>query len=595
MNVDHLNPDTLARAQRHLVAKAIAEFSHERLLEPTVLEGRTGEPRTHRLISPDGRATYTFDARRLALHHWALDEASLERHVEHRPAELDVQAFVVEFAERLGIPERLLPTYLEELASTLASSAWKLHHKTAPAYRLATADFQEIEAAMTEGHPAFVANNGRIGYGLDDYTAYAPETGSALRLVWVAARREHTRLSLAMGRSEADHYAAELDDATHAGFERMLADLGLDPVDYLYLPLHPWQWANKVAITFAPDLARRDLVLLGEGPDQHTAQQSIRTLYNVSDPERSYTKTAVAIQNMGFLRGLSPAYMAPTPAINDWVASLVEADPTLRGCGFGVLREHAAIAYTGDAFHGLWQTHGVRSPQQKMLAALWRESPVPLIAEGERLATMASLLHRDFAGAPLVAELVAQSGQSATSWLRSFLHAYLRPVAHCLLAHDLAFMPHGENVVLVLREGVPVRALMKDIGEEVAVMNDHTPLPPEVERIRIKVTDDVKALALHTDVFDGFLRHLSAIFETDGLLSEETFWTEVARCLAQHEEQHPELADAVASYDLFRAEFDHSCLNRLQLRNTLQMVDLTDQAASLMYAGTLRNPIAAFR
>ena len=30
----HLSPDLLARAQRHLVAKAIGEFSHERLLEP---------------------------------------------------------------------------------------------------------------------------------------------------------------------------------------------------------------------------------------------------------------------------------------------------------------------------------------------------------------------------------------------------------------------------------------------------------------------------------------------------------------------------------------------------------------------------------
>jgi siderophore synthetase component len=40
---------------------------------------------------------------------------------------------------------------------------------------------------------------------------------------------------------------------------------------------------------------------------------------------------------------------------------------------------------------------------------------------------------------------------------------------------------------------------------------------------------DVKALALHTDVFDGFLRHLSPILDTDGLLPEKTFWTEVAR------------------------------------------------------------------
>ncbi|MCW2852615.1 MAG: siderophore synthetase, partial [Nocardioides sp.] len=165
---------------------------------------------------------------------------------------------------------------------------------------------------------------------------------------------------------------------------------------------------------------------------------------------------------------------------------------------------------------------------------------------------------------------------------------------HCLLAHDLAFMPHGENLVLVLRDGVPVRALMKDIGEEVAVMGDQ-PLPPDVERVRAKVSNDVKALALLTDVFDGVLRHLAAILHTDGVLDQDDFWAEVARCVADHAAEHPELADAAATYDLFRAEFDHSCLNRLQLRNTLEMVDLTDQAQSLMYAGTLANPIAPTR
>jgi hypothetical protein len=39
----------------------------------------------------------------------------------------------------------------------------------------------------------------------------------------------------------------------------------------------------------------------------------------------------------------------------------------------------------------------------------------------------------------------------------------------------------------------------------------------------------------------------------------------------------------------------HSCLNRLQLRNNQQMVDLTDPAGNLQFAGTLRNPVAAFR
>lgn len=589
MNADHLSPSTLAGAQRHLVTKAIAEFSHERLLEPTPQD--VG----YALVAPGGRATYTFTARRLPLDHWVVAPESVQRLVDGGPAELDVQAFVVEFAELLGIPEALLPTYLEELASTLASAAWKRHHHDATAAELVDADYQTVEAAMTEGHPAFVANNGRIGYGLDDFTAYAPETGSPLRLVWVAARRTLARLSLSESLTEEELYDGELDCATREEFSRRLTGLGLDPSAYLFLPLHPWQWTNKVAITFAPDVARRDLVLLGETTDEYRAQQSIRTFFNVTRPERHYVKTALAIQNMGFLRGLSPAYMGPTPAINDWVAGVVESDPTLRGCGFGALRERAAIGYTGDAYHELWHTHGVRSPYQKVIAALWRESPVTRVAPEERLVTMASLLHRDAEGRSLAAAMIDASPLDAGSWLRSYLHTYVRPIVHCLLAHDLAFMPHGENLVLVLRDGVPSRAFMKDIGEEVAVMNDHAVLPPEVERIRIKVTDDLKALALHTDVFDGFLRYLAAILDSDGVLSADDFWAEVARCIRQHADDHPELADAHAAYDLFRDEFAHSCLNRLQLRNTLQMVDLTDQAESLIYAGTLANPIAPYR
>ncbi|WP_461963435.1 hypothetical protein [Curtobacterium sp. 24E2] len=37
--------------------------------------------------------------------------------------------------------------------------------------------------------------------------------------------------------------------------------------------------------------------------------------------------------------------------------------------------------------------------------------------------------------------------------------------------------------------------------------------------------------------------------------------------------------------------FEHSCLNRLQLRNTLSMVDLADQSSSLIRAGAMPNPI----
>ncbi|TNM38610.1 GNAT family N-acetyltransferase [Nocardioides albidus] len=583
-SAEHLTPALMDRAQRHLVAKALGEFAHERLITPAP----DGEG--FRVVA--GSSAYSFAARRHPLDHWVVDPASIERLRAGVPADPDAQELIAELAPTLGIPDQLLPTYLEEIASTLAAGAWKLRHRRVPAADLVGAGYQEIESAMTEGHPAFVANNGRIGFSLDDYRAYAPEAGQPVRLHWVAARRSLTHLSLAHDTTEHELYDGELAPEVRDRFDGRLRALGVTPQDYLYLPVHPWQWQHKLAVTFAPDVARRDLVHLGAGDDDHRPQQSIRTFFNAGRPERHYVKTALAIQNMGFVRGLSPAYMAATPAINDWVASVVESDDELRACGFGVLREVAAIGYTGDAFHRTAEP----SPYRKMIAALWRESPVPRTPDGEQLTTMAALLHRDADGDSLVTAWIKESPVDAATWVRAYLRAYLRPLVHCLHAYDLAFMPHGENLLLRLRDHVPVGAFMKDIGEEVAVMappgGARLPLPAEVERIRGDFPDDVKALAIHTDVFDGVLRFVAAILDDDGMLPAEGFWAIARETIEEHAADHPELADAAAAYDLLRPEFRHSCLNRLQLRNTLQMVDLTDQAESLIFAGTLANPLA---
>lgn len=601
----HLTADHMEHAHRHLAAKALAELAHERLFQPEPDDG-PGAPADGFRLALDG-VTYRYTARRYALEHWVVDPASIRRTATagmRGDVELPVDALelVTELQPLLQVPDTMLATYLEELSSTLASAAAKREReldghtpsvsglleamRTASGTRAAAEAFQQVEAAMSEGHPGFVANNGRIGFSLSDYRAYAPERGARMRMLWLAARREHTHLALAADQSEQGHYGAELSDAERAAFADRLAARGLDPAEYLYLPVHPWQWEHRVAITFAADVARGDLVPLGPGSDEYQPQQSIRTMFNRTRPERHYVKVALAIQNMGFLRGLSPAYMRATPSINDWVADLVTNDATLQTAGFSVLREVASVGYTGDVYHRTPQPNAYR----KMLAALWRESPVPRLAPGERLVTMASLLHRDASGTSFATALVRESGIAPEQWLRAYLDAYLYPLVHCLLTYELAFMPHGENLILVLQDGVVRRTVMKDIGEEVVVLGDQ-PLPDRIERIREVVDDEEKALAIFTDVFDGVLRHLSGILAEDGVLGEERFWALVAETIDRHAAEHPEAVRAPGlGIDLRAARFAHSCLNRLQLRNTLQMVDLTNQSESLIYAGTLANP-----
>lgn len=340
-------------------------------------------------------------------------------------------------------------------------------------------------------------------------------------------------------------------------------------------------------MTFAPEVAAGLLVPLGEGPDVYQPQQSIRTCLNRSRPERRYVKTALSVLNMGFMRGLSAAYMEATPLINEVVDGIVAGDPTLRAHGFEVLREVAAVGFRPPA-----QTAAGPAAYTKMLAGLWRESPVDRVGPDERLASMTSLLHVDRDGVPLAAELVLASGLEPEEWVRTYLRAYLVPVVHALVAHGLVVMPHGENVVLVLRDHVPVRVLMKDIGEEVAVCSPTTPVPPGAERMRADVPDEQLVLANHSDVVDGFMRHYAGLLDDAGVLPAARFWAVAVGVLQEHRAGHPHLAPRLDELDLHAAEVPLMCLNRLQLRDNRQMVDLADPDSAVVLAGVLANPLA---
>jgi siderophore synthetase component len=142
---------------------------------------------------------------------------------------------------------------------------------------------------------------------------------------------------------------------------------------------------------------------------------------------------------------------------------------------------------------------------------------------------------------------------------------------------------------MVLENGAVKKVLLKDLGEEIAILSDRVELPEEIRRVR---TGGDPVLSVFTDVFDSFFRFLAPLLDTEGLLAEGEFWTIVAERLLGYRAQHPQFAQRFDEVGLFAPSFPLSCLNRLQLRNNQQMLDLTDQSGGLLYAGDLDNPLA---
>ncbi|CAM3631226.1 IucA/IucC family protein [Yersinia entomophaga] len=591
--VAHLQPSLWQKVNRLHLCKAISEFSHERIFAPEILMSRQdGEGyHSYQLATSDNRIRYVFRARRLALDHWLLDPSSLQKTVDGRLADLDSLLFIIEFKQELGISDAVLPTYLEEITSTLYSSAYKHSRVGISASELVNANFQLLEQEMMEGHPSFVANNGRIGFNGQDFQQFSPEAASDIHLVWLAAHKSKAHFASIEQLDYRQLMLQELGEEALAEFEQRLIAKDLNPQDYLLMPVHPWQWLSKVSSVFAADIANQMLVFLGTGKDVYQAQQSIRTFFNRSEPLRYYVKMALSILNMGFMRGLSPYYMATTPGINEWLFELVENDETLRCYGFKILREVASVGFRNSYYE---QAVTGDTPYKKMAAALWRENPLQLIQSGQQVMTMAALLHLDQQGKAFLPELITASGLPTEQWIARYLQCYLSPLLHCLYAYDLMFMPHGENIILVLENAAPQHIFMKDLAEEILVMNPVADLPEKAQRVKVDMPEDMKTLTILSDVFDGVFRYLAAILDQQGNYSEGRFWAAVANCIWEYQRQHPELAGQFARYELFTPKIKRCCLNRLQLANNRQMLDLADPAQSLKFADDLINPLVAF-
>lgn len=577
---------------RNYIARSLAELLHERMITAEELEV-TGDE--HRLVvqGDDDAVRWTFLARRRALDYWHVEPSSVTRTVNGLAQPADAAQFFLDLQRTIGTNPFTLTHFIEETAQTLYADACIASRGRPTAAALVDADYQTVERSM-EGHPWVLVNKGRIGFDAADQHRYAPEMGARQQLVWLAAHRERAKFHAVEGVDHDGFMGAQLGHAVAQAFRGHLSELVDAPHEYVFIPVHPWQWTHKIAIQCAADIAARTLVPLGVPLDFYTPQQSIRTFLDEAAPGKCYVKTALSVLNTFQIRGLDPRKLAMAPRVTAWLDALLGADPYLRQLGVVILGEIATVAYEHPIYR---QIPDGPYQYREMLGALWRESPYPHLAPGEKLATMASLLYVDDDGHAFVRALADRSGLGLEDWVQRYLDAYLRPLLHCFFRHQTYFVAHGENTILVLRDGVPTRVILKDMVEEVQVSQRHWhELSEELRGLLYKLDEPLIPLFILTDVFDGFFRYLSDVLATHCQLPEARFWRLVAGVVRDYQESHPELGAEFARYDLFCEEFPRYCLNKYRLvyHGYAEVAHNVHDLAP-KFAGTLRNPLSAYR
>ncbi|WP_327268106.1 IucA/IucC family siderophore biosynthesis protein [Streptomyces sp. NBC_01218] len=583
---DHpeLNGAVWDRVTAALLAKMLGEFAYEEILRPvpqqtSVAPAGTGDP--YALLLDDG-ATLAFRARRGVYGSWRVDAASVreiprtgetgDRDGDGAPAApgrpfRDPLLFLTRARRLLGLDGATLGHLVRELTRTLAADA-HLAHTALSAAELAGLGYAELEGHQT-GHPWLVANKGRLGFSAADAARFTPEARTATTLPWIAVSTRIAGYRGVPALAAPDQlYARELDPSVRDAFAALLAGRGLDPREYLYLPVHPWQWDEWIVPLYAPALAANDIVPLHTDDDPRLPQQSIRTFANVGRPDRFTVKLPLSILNTLVWRGLPTERTLAAPAVTGWVRGLCENDAFLRDtCGVILLGEVASVAVEHPLYDRLPE---VPYQFKEILGAIWREPLPPRLAAGERARTLASLLHTDPAGRAFTAELVERSGLAPRAWLIRLFAALLPPLLHFLYRYGTVFSPHGENAIVVFDDrDVPVRLAIKDFVDDVNVsahpLPEHATMPEDVRAVLLTEEPSFLTQFIHSGLFVGVFRYLSPLCEEQLGVPEEEFWSLVRAEVLRHHARFPELKERFEMFDMMTPQIERLCLNRNRL------------------------------
>ncbi|GGX27687.1 IucA/IucC family protein [Aquimarina muelleri] len=575
----------------NLLAKSLSELMHEQVAKPEVINV-DDKNITHFILHTDSKSIYyTFSAEARMLDYWYVHKNTIKKYENGKLNQrINVPEFFIENQKSFSIQPFTMAHYTEELLNTLYADASILLRGRLNVEALAEADYQTIEHQM-DGHPWVIVNKSRIGFNHSDYKNYAPESDKNVKLIWIAAHKSRASFNSLQTIDQDQFYKEELGKEKLNIFYQILLDKKVEVKDYMFIPVHEWQWTNKLIMQFTSEIVEKKIIPMGLSDDIFSPQQSIRTFFNISDSKKHYTKTAISILSTGNIRGLSPKQMNIAPKVTQWVSDILNNDSYLQNTGLILLGEIATVSYLHPQYSTIKE---VPYQYNEMLGVLWRESADKYLKPGEKLMTMAALLYVDDNEKSLVDELICKSGLTKEQWVDAYLQAYLKPLLHIYYKHSLCVTPHGENIIIVMKNYIPQRIVIKDFVDDIVVTSEAIEnLPKDLSDGLIQSSNKENIpLFILIGVFDAYFRYLSNVLQVYSGYNENTFWENVTDVIIEYQQEHPDLNWKFDKYDIFTPEFKKFYINSSRLH---QGYEERTGFVIPKKGGKLENPLALIK
>ncbi|GAA5630024.1 2-[(L-alanin-3-ylcarbamoyl)methyl]-3-(2-aminoethylcarbamoyl)-2-hydroxypropanoate synthase [Acinetobacter calcoaceticus] len=456
-------------------------------------------------------------------------------------------------------------TYIHDLQSQVCFENYAL-----PAIQY---PYDILESYLMDGHPYHPCYKSRVGFSLQDNVRYGVEFAQPMALVWLAVHQKLVAENHSSHIETEAFFKEQLNAQDLIQFQQQLDKQTQNAAEYVWIPVHPWQWENHLISIFAEEIADQDIIHLGHSQDRYLAQQSLRTVTNLQHPEKPYIKLSMSLTNTSSSRVLAKHTVMNGPIITDWLQRLIDQSETAQQLDFAVLREvyGLSVDFTRLPASHAQQTYGT-------IGCLWRESVHQYLREGEDAIPLNGVSHIQKDGQALIAPWLQHYG--VEQWTRQLLKVVITPLIHLLFAEGIATESHGQNIILVHQQGWPTRVLLKDFHDGVRYSPAHLAHPelaPELDQLPPEHAKTNSMSFILTDDLDGIrdfscaclffvaLTDIAIFLNQTYSVAEQDFWQWAAEVIQEYQQQHPEHHQRYQIFDVFAEKLRIESLTKRRL------------------------------
>ncbi|WP_201590575.1 IucA/IucC family protein [Psychrobacter sp. Pi2-51] len=590
-----VNYQIIARAEQRVIKQLLQALLYENIIEfesesANIAHESTGNESLLNFVikagddahyTAQGHIHYSFDIIRL-------NELNVQRVVNGVAQDAILEHVISDVLLNIEGAE-LKDSFIKELRHTLVNETQSQILASNIPVPIDTLTYEQLEGYLKAGHPYHPCFKSRIGFDLQDNYDYGPEFDQNIDVVWLAVKKQllvsNTTTGIDINEWVKDYVGADEFDALNAKLTEVLtiankqdegtASHEVDETanNYCLIPAHPWQWQNTLIQALQPLLATQEIVYLGDAGHQYRAQQSIRSLTMLGNSDdnvngdndvsnnKAYLKLSMHLINTSSTRILAKHTVMNAAVVTTWLNQLIADDKTAQALPIAFLGETVGVSLDHEAL----RARGYQHPNMYGgLAAIWRENVNQYLSKGQTAFPLNGVSYINADGSHLTAPWLDKYG--VETWIAQLIKVTVTPLLHILFGYGVALECHAQNIVLIHKNGYPIKILLKDLHDGVRYSPAHLTqqhlrpdfysLPPAhaaLNRgsfIETEDTDGIRDMTVAC-LFFVALSDIAIFMQTHYHYSEVAFWQQVADCVTDYQTSHPEHQVRFDLFDVF--------------------------------------------